>query len=310
MADLLQTPFVRQTYAGIDNPIFVDDIQAANESIMSMAMVLAGFHPDEFAILAGLEWDGTVNYSAGYFILGGVIYYIAGGCKTGQYLTGSQINILSEGFNDGNPRNIYLGFVGNAWNNNVGNASPEFLNSMDIYRASGRRLMNAVNAIQTIVANLKGAAFLDVGSSAGTVMAGDDPRAPYTAPQLDARYAQRANVIEKGTAVDYTPAGPLDPVNRKYVDTTGMRILASGSFNPGPLPGGIFDGSVSFGTNIGTTNYDVIITLQSVNSNVDIDNFHAPLWYNPQAIQVSIHLHQASGGSHNVIVHWKIVSNN
>lgn len=310
MSDLIKWPFVRQTYAGIDNPIFVDDIQAADEAILAAAKALSGLTDGDFAIVSGLDWDESTNYSSGIFFLFGNFYYIAAGCQTTQFLTGGVKNTLFEPFiGDGVSRPIYSLYQGFAQDVG-GGTSPQFNGSMDQYRISGKRLMLAVNALNTVAGMLKGAAFMDVGTGAGTVAAGNDPRMPYTADQLDARFAQRVNVIEKGTATAYTPVSPFDPTNKNYVDSTGIRVLASGTFNPGPIPGGILDTVVSLGVNVGTNNYDVLISLQSINSNVDIDNFHEPLWYNPSAIQFSLHLHQATAGSHNIIVHWKVIANN
>jgi hypothetical protein len=263
MSDLIQWPGVRETYAGIDNPIFVDDIQAADEMVLAAAKAMSGLNNTDFAIVSGLEFDGTTNYAAGIFYLNGQFYYISTGCQTGQFLSGSVVPVLSEGFNDGNLRNIYNGYVGSASNAGGAGFSPVFADSMDTYRISGKRLMLAVNALQVIALMLKGAAFLDVGQSAGTVAAGDDPRMPYTAPQLDARYAQRVNVIEKGTATAYTPVNPNDPANKLYVDSKGSNRFAAGSLHIGDIGsnGGHF--TVSLGVIAPNANYIVCISITS-----------------------------------------------
>lgn len=262
MSDLIQWPGARETYAGIDNPIFVDDIQAADEMVLAAAKALTGLNDTDFAIVSGLEFDNTTNYSSGIFYLNGQFYAI-GGCQTGQFLNGSIVPYLSEGFNDGNPRNIYNVYQGNAWNAGGDGFTPVFNGSMDTYRISGKRLMAAVNTLQVIASMLKGAAFLDVGTSGGTVAAGDDPRMPYTAPQLDARYAQRANVIEKGTATPYAPVNPNDPTNKQYVDSKGSNRFAAGSFHVGDIGsnGGHF--TISLGGIVPNANYIVLPSITS-----------------------------------------------
>lgn len=309
MSDLLQWPFVRVTYAGIDNPMFVDDIQAANEGILAAAAVLTGMGPTDFAIISGLNYDGSTNYSAGVFYLNGQFYYLSGGCTTGQFLTGGPQPGLSEGFDDGNNRNIYNLYEGQASNAGGAGFSPVFSGNMDIYRAGAKRLMQAVNSLQVVAAALGAAAFLNVGNVAGTVMAGNDPRAPYTAAQLDARYAQIVNVITKGGGVAYTPVAPTDPVNKSYVDSVAITKLASGRTVVGDIPTGGIMVSLSFGKTLPNTNYMLVFTAVSLGTASNDATTHTPAMIDgsKSTTSVSIRIQEGVGVTQNLAYDWFII---
>lgn len=297
----------RVTYPGIDNPIFVDDLLAADQAVLTAAATLTDLRAPDFAIINGLDFDGSTNYGAGVVWILGQFYFCAG-CTTGQFLSGTAVPQLSEGFDDGNSRNIYSSFLATASNAGGAGFSPQFAGSMDTYRAGAKRLMLAVNALQVVAAALGTAAYLNVGSSSGTVAAGDDPRMPYTAPQLDARYAQRVNVIEKGTATPYTPAGPNDPLNKGYGDTTYIAVLAKGFNVLGNAdPSGGTTHTISFGKTLPSAFYKVDFSIESNSVNPANDTYYTPVIRNKTTTSFDMYFREASGAAQNITVAWSAV---
>lgn len=300
----------RVTYPGMDNPIFVDDLLAADQAVLSAAAALTGLEATDFAIISGFDFDGSTNYSAGVIWLYGQFYYCAGGCTTGQYLSGSVVAQLSEGFDDGNSRNIYSSFIATSSNAGGAGFSPQFAGSMDTYRAGSKRLMIAINALQIVAAALGSAAYLNIGTGPGTVMAGNDPRAPYTGAQLDARYAQQVQVIIKGGGTAYTPTAPTDPVNKQYADNVGIQKLAQGTTNVGDIQTGGTTIVCSFGQTLPNTNYMVLFSLEgSAASFNDASSLYPDI---PTALKTQLSFTmkflEGVGTTQNLVVKWTVIS--
>ena len=310
--DLLQWPAIRKTYAGIDNPLFIDDIALANQGALSGLAALAGFGPADFWIVSGMEYNapagGPNTYNPGVFYLNGSFYYIENSTIEGQYLTPSVQGVLSEAFDDGNTRVIYNTNFGISSVNNTGAGpySPLMSGPMNAYRAGNKYLATAVISLLATQANLGGAAFLNVGQIAGTVAAGNDPRMPYTQPQLDAKYAQIVNVIVKGDTNAYTPINPLDPVNKKYVDATSANKRAAGVLVVGNVAGGGTEITVSYGFTMPDTNYIPMLTVISLSASGGTDVVYAPMARVLTTTSFNIYLREPVGNDQNINVAWII----
>lgn len=279
--DLIQWPFVRVTYPGIDNPIFDDDIKAADQGILAAVAAMSGLGPADFAIISGLEYitTGPNTFNPGIFYLNGTFYFIAAGFNEGLYLTPSVLPALSKGFDDGNNRVIYNTQFGitSVLNTGAGPYTPQFMGNMNQYRMGGKTMLANINALLTIAAALGNAAFKTVGTTPGTVAAGDDPRLTYTAAQLDLRFAQIVNVIIKGAGTAYTPLAATDPANKGYVDGSSARRLADGTLHVGDVPGAGILITVSIGSTLADTNYMVLGQLVSNSVGPGTDEIFVPL---------------------------------
>lgn len=280
--DLIQWPFVRVTYPGIDNPIFDDDIKAADQGILAAVAAMSGLGPVDFAIISGLEYitTGPNTFNPGIFYLNGTFYFIEDGFNEGLYLMPSIQTALSKGFDDGNTRVIYNTQFGitSVLNTGVGPYTPLFMGNMNQYRMGGKTVLANINNLLTIAAALGNGAFKSVGTTPGTLAAGDDPRLVYTAAQLDLRFAQIINVIIKGAGTAYTPLSATDPANKGYVDGTSARRIASGTLHVGDVPGAGTLITVSIGSTLPDANYMVFGQLISNNpGSPGIDEIFVPL---------------------------------
>jgi len=169
---LIQWPFNRKQDASKDNPRYVSDIVAANQSLSDALQAIGGFSNPGFAIISGLAYDGTGNYSSGIFYLNGQFYYIGSSFSSGLYLTGGVVDILSSPFPDGTINTIYSTYVGSTSTSSTG-ASPMFSGSMNQYRINLTQLKTDLSTAISILSTLGGAATLNVGNTTGTVMPGD-----------------------------------------------------------------------------------------------------------------------------------------
>lgn len=304
---LLQWPLVRKTYAGIDNPLYVDDILVANQAVLDAAKALTGLGDADFRIISGLDFIAGIpnTYTAGIFYLNGSFYFVPAGFAEGLYLTTNVQDTLPEGFDDGNSRMIYSIQFGQTTNVPAG-ASPQMVGNMNPYRVGAKYLGDTVAAFNNVVLALGGAAFLNVGQVAGTVAAGDDNRLVYTLAQLDAKYAQRVNVIEKGTGVAYTPTGPNDPVNKAYADATSGHRLASGSTFVGDAdPGGGATHTIPLGLTISVP-YTVLFSIFSASVNPGNDLFHSVNVRSKGTTGFDLYFREVAGVAQDVTIDWII----
>ena len=235
MPDLIQFPFVRKEYPGVGNPRFVSDIVAANQATISAMKAITGLADIDFAIISGMEFTpGTPNgtYAPGIFYLNGLFYYLGASFTEGLYLAPNPTDIMPKPFSDGNSRLTYTLLSGVSTSNPTG-ATPIFSGNMNAYRIGLKSMKANLVSVQGTIALLGNAAFMNVGTTAGTVASGNDPRFGYTQAQIDSLFALKANVIEKGTATAYTPTNNLDPVNKQYADAAaGVRLLWHGDVFP------------------------------------------------------------------------------
>jgi len=310
MSDLIQSPFLRQTYPGIDNPAFIDDILAADQGIQTMAAILSGLGPTDFAIISGLTYvPGVPNtFTPGYFYLNGVFYYIPTTVTEGQYLIPNVQGVLTKGFDDGNSRNIYNTNFAATSLTSTPTSSPQMMGNMNAYRMGLKYLGAAAVAFYALQASLGQGAYANFGSVAGTVAQGNDPRLVYNQAQLLALFAQISNVIVKGDTNAYTPQNPLDPVNKAYADATSGKRLASGSTNLGDADTGAGTiHTISLGTTI-TVPYTVLFSVLSLNANAGVDIFHQVTVRNKTQTSFDTYWREVVSGVQNVTLEWIIVA--
>jgi hypothetical protein len=232
-------PFKRKEYAGLDNPRFVSDIVAANEATIDAMKAITGLGNVDFAIITGLDFTpGSPNgvYSAGIFYLNGLFYYQGSAFSEGLYLAPNPTDVEPQPFGDSISRLTYTLLSGISTSNPSG-STPIFGSNMNAYRIGLKSVNNNILAIQATLAALGNSAVRNVGTTAGTVAAGDDPRFGYTQTQVDTLFAKKVDVIMKGAGTAYTPSLPTDPATKAYVDSsTGVKLLWMGNvFSDGSI---------------------------------------------------------------------------
>ena len=236
MSSLIQWPFKRKQYTGIQNPRYVSDIVSANEAVIDAMKSLGGFAATGFAILSGMVYDSVAfTYTAGIFYLNNSFYSIAA-FNEGVYLIGSSIDIKPSPFPDTTNKPIYTSFAGTTTTNPFG-ASPIFAGNMDAYRVNLSKLKVDLTAAQTILGTLKNAATKDVGTTAGTVAAGD---ASYSKAYINDALTTVLRVLYSGSVMigdlpggsgtDYTVAFAELPTGDYFVN--GSIVSNPGSLNP------------------------------------------------------------------------------
>jgi hypothetical protein len=230
---LFQWPFKRKHYAGLGNPRFVDDIVAANEAVIDGLKAITGLSNTDFAIISGLDYTAgspSGTYAPGIFYLNGSFYFIGTGFSEGLYVAPNPTDTMSQPFSDGNSRNIYQLLYGQSTSSPTG-ASPVFSGDMNSYRLGLKNIKAQVLVLAALYNGLGNSAVLNVGTTPGTVAAGDDPRFGYTKAQIDSLFALQSSVILKGAGTSYTPSASTDPVNKQYADqAAGCRLRYLGNF--------------------------------------------------------------------------------
>jgi hypothetical protein len=150
MSDLIQWPFVRIQYAGINNPRFVGDVVASNQAVLTGLAALAGLGPTDFAIFSGFAYtvgQGGNTYGPGIFYLNGTFYFMPTTfAEGGLYLTPQIQNVLPEAFQDTVTRFIYQ--VQNAVTTTTptGN-TPVFAGNMNQYSMDNKTISSIINTL-------------------------------------------------------------------------------------------------------------------------------------------------------------------
>lgn len=269
---IFKWPFKRKQYAGIGNPRFVGDIVAANEAVIDGLKAITGLSDTEFAIITGLDYiAGAPNtYTAGIFYLNGSFYYIGTGFSEGLYLAPNPTDTEPQPFSDGNSRNIYTLLNGMTTASSTG-ASPIFTGDMNNYRLGLKNIKAQVLLLVGLYNALGNSATRNVGTIAGTVAAGDDPRFGYTKAQIDNTFARIDKVLQTDNTTAYTPTDGYNPATKAYADAAaGLKLRWYGSLagdgsnvvtNFGPTASPL---SVTM-SRIGTGHYQVNHNLGSLN---------------------------------------------
>jgi len=173
MSTKIAFPNNRLAQPALGNPLFVSDVSNNTENLIQAMGILLGLDLTAgFAILQGMVFNGAA-YGAGYVFMGngsvsGNIYYTAG-IAVNKYLNPTSTDIDLKIHSDGNNYNTYRVYNAISSDTQIG-SFPQFVGNMNTYRLSTYGLKSS----------LGGAAFLNVGTTAGTVAAGDDSR--FTLP--------------------------------------------------------------------------------------------------------------------------------
>lgn len=313
MTDFAQIffPTVRKSVPALGNPAYVDDIRAANQLMIDGLSALLGLYNSGtgFQIISGLVYDSVNNvYGPGVIWLNGQFYQIAASFAAGLYLVGGTADVMNKPFSDTNQRPIYTNYVAATTSQQTSASSPVFNGSMDSYRTSITDLVADMVAVQAITSQLGDAAFLNIGTGPNTVMAGNDPRAPFTAAQLEALFALQTSVILKGAGTAYTPVATTDPVNVGYVQANFVQKLASGNVNVGDIPSGGTQVGIAFGVTLANTNYIVLITCISQGTPFDDATSHWPAIFGKTTAGCTVRLQEGVGVTQNISIDWIVLA--
>lgn len=303
---LFNFPTHRLSYPSVGNPVYVSDIQAANELTLDGLTALTDLPNPGFAIISGLKYAGG-QYSQGVVWLNGTFFYSFNVLTEGLYLSPVGLPLLNKPFSDTNSRFIYSEFrVGPS--SNPESASPLFVGDMNAYRIGLTDLKNEIATIEAELLTLGNAAFKNVGTAAGTVAAGDDPRLVGPLSFFDNRYAQKVNVIQKGDAPGYIPVTPGDPVNKAYADRS-VQKLASGVFAVGNVGGTTGTTlTVPIGLNVGRNDYIIAHHMHGAASNPYDDCSVFWVFRNETNISFDIVLFEARPDTQVLTLKWTLIA--
>ncbi len=254
---LLQWPNIRKTYPGILNPVFVDDIKAANQGLMDAIGVVTGMNSTDFAILSGLEYVlGVQNtYNPGWFYFHGQIYYIQASFNELLYLQPNPTDTLPEGFIDPTAtKDIYTINYATSTNSSTGN-TPQFSGNMNAYRVG-------LKYFQSILSTLGTAAFLNAGTTTGTLGDGG-----VLTTAVNALAALTANVLQLNNVGVYSPTTQYNPATKGYVDSAvGIKtVKLAGTHSQGSCLSDTLV-TISLGTTLASNNYTITLQLLSLTS--------------------------------------------
>lgn len=194
MSSVIQFPNERIVYPGVDNPLFISDIQVANQGILDGLNMITGLSLSSFAILSGLTYvPGSPNtYTPGFIFLNGQFYYVSASFNEGLYLTANVQQILPEAFNEvGVSHPIYKQYGSVTSPTGGAGYTPVFTGNMNQYRISLSYTQSQVNILNGVIAALGNSSTRNVGTTAGTVAAGDDSRFGYSTSQIDTLISNR-----------------------------------------------------------------------------------------------------------------------
>lgn len=315
---LFPFPYKRKTYASLGNPAFVDDVLAANELASEGLRNLAGLGSSpNFAIITGLAFNSG-NYGAGIIYLNGDFYAVNTPFSQGVYLYATPEDTLPKPFTDTNSRPIYTLLIASTTSDPTGGgagASPLFNGAMDQYRIDNWSMKQTLVALQAELSLLGTAAFRNVGTTSGTVAAGDDSRFGYSQSQADALFATKGSVLLRGNPGGnnngFVPSNDFDPATKQYVDQNSSHILlrSSGPINVGDVPTGGITITIPFGTTLPSNSYQVHICVYS-NGNAHDDTTTSQTVIASSKLQTSvgIRFQEWTGITQNISFDWFILS--
>lgn len=251
---LIQWPNVRKAYSGIINPVFVDDIKAANQGLMDAIAVVTGMNSTDFAILSGMEYvPGVQNtYNPGWFYFEGQIYFQATSFNELLYLQPNPTDTLPEAFIDPTAtKDIYTINYSVSSNTALGN-TPQFSGNMNAYRVG-------LKYTQSILLSLGTAAFLNAGTTTGTL--GDGGILTTAVNNLA---ALTANVLQLNNVGVYTPSAQYNPATKGYVDSAVgiLTVKLHGNHSQGTCISDTLV-TISLGVTLTSNNYTVLCQLIS-----------------------------------------------
>jgi len=154
MSDLIQFPFLRKQYASINNPGFISDWVAANQSLLSGLAAIAGIGSTDFYIFSGFAYTAGSpgTYGPGIFFLNGNFYYQSTTFNENLRLIPNVTDIMPVSFpSDSVTRDIYT--VNYSQTGTGGTQTPLFATggNMDKYRMDLKTMLN--NVLPTVLLN-------------------------------------------------------------------------------------------------------------------------------------------------------------
>jgi hypothetical protein len=305
---LFQWPFKRKQYAGLNNPRFVGDIVAANEAVIDALAVITGMNNTDFAIISGLDYVvGIQNtYTAGWFYLNGVFYFMPTTFVEGLFLVPTPTDTMNQPFGDGVNRNIYTLLSAGTTNVYTVATTPAFAGTMNQYRIGLKKMKVDILSLLATQNILKGGAFADIGTTAGTVASGD---ASYSKLDTDTAFglkADKSDVLQLDNTTPYTPTASTHPATKGYVDGLAVRKLASGTKIVGDISPS-YTATIPFGAALADNNYIVVITLVSAAGNPydDCSVFYAVK--NKTTVSFDIYMYEQRGVVQNLSFDWIVL---
>lgn len=158
MSSLIQFPFTRNAYAAIDNPLYIQDITAANQGVLDALTAIAGLGSSDFAIFSGFVFTEPISgpnfYTPGICYINGTWYYQPDEIEEGQFLQANITGIMPYTFTDSVERPEYDVNYTQAGNSGI---SPIFSGSMDQYRLDLKTSKSDIVILQiaTILENVQ-----------------------------------------------------------------------------------------------------------------------------------------------------------
>lgn len=305
---LFTWPFKRKTYAGLQNPRFVDDVLASNEATIDGLTALSGVAKFDFFIFGGFVFTpgSPGTYTPGIYWLNGAFYFTSQPISEGQALLPGSTDVMVQPFeDDGVGRPIYTQFLGFATNAAGAGTSPAFQGPMQPYRIDNKSLGIFISEIDGRLAALGNSANLDVGVTPGTVAAGDDARFGYSVAAANALFATKVSVLlVDGSSAAFTPTGPTMPAPKSYVDSLNPKRLAAGNTVVGDIISGGVTINISFGITLGNTNYMLLPVCVSLGVASQDATAHWPAIFNKTTTGCSIRIQEGVGTVQNISIDW------
>ena len=282
---IFQFPSIRKSYSGLQNPLFVSDLLAANQTVYDGLIAALGLQPTDFAIVTGLNYiTGTPNaYTTGVIYFNGGFYYVGASFAEGQYLLPTTTDTNPETFGDSVSRNTYTLFQANPTSSPT-SATPQFAGNMNAYRIDNKTLLAKINAITAdyITSTLLATALSNYVAKAGSTMTG-------------------------ALTLNADPTTALGAATKQYVDNNAIVLLAKGYTHLADVGSGLQHYDVALGTTLTTTAYKVFLTI--VNNNANDARF---TWYidatNQTTTSFRIYMAEAASVSQDIYLDWIVIA--
>lgn len=304
-------PFLRRSLPSLGNPVYSDDLLAANQLTIDGLSALTNLPNPGFAIISGMAYTpgSPGSFAPGIFWLNGIFYLMQTPFPETLFLIPNLQDINSEPFSDTNSRNTYTQYYAQTSTVATPQSTPQFSGNMNANRIGLNDLKTALISAQATIAGLGNSATRDVGIIPGTVAAGDDPRLVGPVSFFLATFAQINNVIIKGTVSGaYAPVNPGDPVNKNYTDTNFVKKLASGNTNVGDVPNGGITIPIFFPSALPDTNYAIFITVISLGTPFNDATVHTPAVFGKTTAGCQVRLQEGVGVTQNISLDWIVFS--
>lgn len=241
MGSQVEWPNKRLTQAGIGNPLFVTDIENANEDLLEALAVIYGFASNGFAIVSGFDY-GSGAYTGGIVYMNGIFYKCLNGLAENKWLTPNVLDVDNKIFADANTYPTYRLYQAvqsdSAWG-----GMPQFTGSMDAYRWSLKKIKDyatAIGATASADATTKANAAKSEAIQAASDMDSEVYAAAIGAAAIDA--TTKANAAQSAAisaaATDATNKANTAENNAK---SYSLNTVSGGLLTSAPIDIGVWD---------------------------------------------------------------------